>query len=348
MHRFTLLYLAVSMAVSMAVHGRSELIVLASPLSDDPYYQDVRQAIFDFHIEFAKQISSHDRYLILTDNASAPAYISALGEQHVVIAPMQDIWMRDFSLSNPTGPVMFRYTAAAQDDQASADEVQDSFFRIIRKTGLAFSESDLLNDGGNFVDDYAGNVVISTKFLSDNNLTERQARAVLTQHNTIDRVAFIDADEQGGLEHADGVVSFIDTNTLLINRYPDDPDYSQQLLADLRRGLPGVIIHEIDAPYDSTRIYDQRFGSACGLYTNALVTPERIYLPQFGIPEDKPVLAFVRTLTRKQVIPVRSDKVCFMGGGVRCMTWQLRGGNARRLISAIKSHPAVSEAALQK
>jgi hypothetical protein len=34
------------------------------------------------------------------------------------------------------------------------------------------------------------------------------------------QIAFIEADEQGGLEHADGVVSLVDQNTLVINAYP--------------------------------------------------------------------------------------------------------------------------------
>ena len=96
--------------------------------------------------------------------------------------------------------------------------------------------------------------------------------------------------------------------------------------------MPGVVIHEVVTPYDGSQIFDERFGSACGLYTNALVTPDRIYLPQFGIPEDAVALAQVQAATRREVVPVASSGVCEMGGGVRCMTWQLRGENAQRLM----------------
>ena len=183
-----------------------------------------------------------------------------------------------------------------------------------------FKETGLFNDGGNFVDDYAGNVVISRKFLRDNKLSEPSARNKLRTLLAIKHVAFIEADEQGGLEHADGVVSFVDTNTLIINSYPDDPEYARKLIADLRRGLPGVKIHQIITPYDGSKIHDGRFGSACGLYTNALVTPERIYFPQFGIPADAIALKQLHAVTRRQIVPVASRKVCFMGGGVRCMS----------------------------
>ena len=318
-----------------------ELIVLAAPRSDDPYYAEVADEIFDFHVAYAAQAEGRDDILILVDEAAYSDYVTALGERRVAIAPQDDIWMRDFSLSNAGAPVMFRYTAAGQgggrSGQSDADAAQETLAALMETARLGFGESDLLNDGGNFVDDYAGRAVVSRKFLRDNELSEANARAVLLEATDLTHVAFIEADEQGGLEHADGVVAFIDPNVLVINAYPDDPDYAATLRADLEAGLPGVVLHEIVTPYDGSEIYDSAFGSACGLYTNMLVTPERIYLPQFGIPEDAEALASVRSWTDKEVVPVRSDQVCHMGGGVRCMSWQLRGENAARLLGWAQS-----------
>ena len=313
-----------------------DLIVLAAPMTDDPYYADVSDAIFDFHIEYARQIEPHDDVLVLVDQGAYDRYAEVLGADRVALAPMADIWTRDYGLSNVSGPVMFRYTAAGQGSgevgQHEADIVQKDLITLAQRAGLHFDKTDLLNDGGNFVDDYEGNAVISRKFLRDNQLTESQARAMLRELTDLKHIAFIEADEQGGLEHADGIVAFVDTNTLIMNSYDDDPAYAQELRNNLERGLPGVIIHEIVTPYDGSEIYDERFGSACGLYTNALVTPHRVYLPQFGIPEDEVALRQVRQATTREVIPVRSDQVCFMGGGVRCMSWQLRGQNAEALL----------------
>jgi agmatine deiminase len=311
--------------------AHAELIVLASPASDDPYYAEMQNDIFDFHVAYAKKIMKRDDVIILTDKKLYNDYVKALGADHVAIAPMPDIWMRDFTTANPTKPVMFRYTAAGQGKQADSDAVQEELASIAEKAGLNFVESDLFNDGGNFVDDYAGNVVVSKKFLRDNHLDEDTAREKLRALTDAKNIAFIEADEQGGLEHADGVVSFVDTNTIMINSYPEDAAYAKQLKADLQRGLPGVQIHEIVTPYDGSKVFDKRFGSACGLYTNALVTPTRIYLPQFGIEEDKIALQQVRKATTREVVPVSSARVCQMGGGVRCMSWQLRGDNAKKL-----------------
>jgi agmatine/peptidylarginine deiminase len=316
-----------------------ELIVLAAPAASDPYYASVADPIFDFHVAFARQIHDRDRVIVLTDAALYPRYAAALGENRVAMAPMSDIWARDYSFSNATDPVLLRYTAAGQgggkEGQRDADHVQRDFKKLAAAAKLRFRTSALLNDGGNVVDDFAGNAVIGKKFLRDNKLTETAARTRLRKLG-FRNVAFIEADEQGGLEHADGVVSFVGANTLIVNAYPEDPEYARALRADLARGLPGAVIHEMPTPYDASAIYDPRFGSACGLYTNALATPERIYLPQFGVPEDAEALRIVRAASRREVVPVRSDIVCRMGGGVRCLSAQLRGDNAEALLRHLK------------
>ncbi|PHR56958.1 MAG: peptide ABC transporter permease [Robiginitomaculum sp.] len=313
-----------------------ELIVLAAINANDPYYQPIAAKVFDFHLAYARKIAQYDRVLVLTDDISYMKYMKELGADKVAITPQLDIWARDFSLSNANNPMMFRYTSAGQGGgrtgQDDADAVQKTFAEMLETADLSFAESDLLNDGGNFVDDYAGNVVISRKFLRDNHLSEGTARQAILSLGGVTNVAFIEADEQGGLEHADGVVAFIGPNSLVVNSYPTDPAYAAQLHADLRAGLPGVVITELVTPYDGSQIYDQRFGSACGLYTNMLVTPERIYFPQFGIAEDQIALEQLRAVTSKTIVLVLSEPVCQMGGGVRCMSWQLRGENAESIL----------------
>lgn len=327
----------------------SELIVLAAAISDDPYYADMADAIFDFHVRFGETIVANgDRVLVLTDEGAYTRYAEALGEDAVAIVPMEDIWARDFGAANPAQTVSFRYSAEGQGGgrkgQFDADAVQDAMGHLLDEAGLEIAFSNLQNDGGNWVDDYAGNAVLSRKFLRDNKMDEAAARTALRKLTGAAHIAFIEADEQGGLEHADGVVAFVAPNTLVINSYPENMDYAAQLRADLEAGLPGVTIHEITTPYDGSVVYDERFGSACGLYTNMLVTPQRIYLPQFGIPEDAEALALVRAVTDREVIAVQSSGVCQMGGGVRCMSMQLRGVSAGKLLAYMKTEGGLNRA----
>ncbi len=318
--------------------GQGELIVLAAPASDDGYYSERRDEIAAFQIEFAQRImAAGDDVLVLADGGSVAAFEESLGAGPVLRAPQLDIWMRDFGTANAVAPALFGYTAEGQgggrSGQDEADFVQERLFELIEQAGIEHTELDLLNDGGNFVEDGAGMAVLSRKFLRDNALSESEARRLLKQSLGLRHIAFIEADEQGGLEHSDGVVAFVEPGVLVINSYPDDPDYARELRRDLEAGLPGVELHQIVTPYDGSSIFDERFGSACGLYTNMLVTPQRIYLPQFGIPEDEQAVETVQALTDKSIVPVPSGAICQMGGGVRCMSWQLRGSAAANLLA---------------
>ena len=317
-----------------------ELIVLIAPNSDDKYYAPMRENIMKFQVDFAKTIAQHDDVIILADEADFAEYSQVLDAKHVAIATMADIWARDFGLINPHAPKMFLYSSAGQgggiNGEAEAYAVQEYLTELTHSANLKYENVELINDGGNWVEDYAGNVVISRKFLVDNQLSESNAKAILRTETGAVNIAFIDADEEGGLEHADGIVSFIDENSLMINTYDEYPEYAAKLKSDLRAGLPNVKITEIVTPYIGSEIYDSRFGSACGLYTNALVTPHRIYFPQFGIPEDAIALAQIRAATNREVIPIDSAKVCEMGGGVRCMSWQLRGEKATNLAAYLR------------
>ena len=147
----------------MTVKLSAELIVLAAPHSSDPYYEDVLEDIINFQIAFAKKASRYDDVLVLTDQSLYQTYAKALGPDKVFINPVNDIWMRDIGLVNPTKPFFFRYTAEGQgggkNGQREADKVQQTIKRLAISARLKFTSSLLLNDGGNFVDDYEGNQI---------------------------------------------------------------------------------------------------------------------------------------------------------------------------------------------
>lgn len=312
-----------------------DLIVLAAPRADDPYYADHREAIVDFQIAFARAAAPYDDALVLADAALAPRYADALGPRAALVAPQDDIWVRDYAPAIPGAPTLFRYTAAGQGGgargQRDADAVQARFRRLLDRAAVAPRRADLLNDGGNLVEDGEGRAVVSRKFLRDNGLSEAAARRAFRALAGLSAVAFIEADEQGGLEHADGVAAFVAPGVLVANAYPDDPVYEAQLLAALRDGLPGVAVHTIPAPYDGSAIVDPRFGSACWLYANLLTTRSALYLPAFGLAEDAAVARQIAALTPRAVVAVRSETVFAMGGGVRCLSWRVTGAAADRL-----------------
>ena len=146
-------FLASVMSVFTVAQASAELIILAAPGGRDPYYADVADQIFDFHVNYAQRIlAAGDDVIVLTDAQVYDDYASALGAAHVSVNPQLDIWARDFGSANAEAPVMFRYTAAGQGGgrrgQSDADAVQEVLAVAADASGMGYQISDLLNDGG--------------------------------------------------------------------------------------------------------------------------------------------------------------------------------------------------------
>ena len=323
------------------------LLVLSAPSVDDIYYQSKFEDIVQFQIAYANAIIGNDNVVVLVDRKTRKYYEDALPGDVLLTQEVFDIWMRDFTTVNPLDPVKFKYTWASM-TQEESEEVQQSFVDFSERCFLEWESTDLSIDGGNIVDNYAGRVITTTRFQSDNRITGDQAREELKAVLGATQVSVIEADEDV-LGHADGMVMWADDNPLIVNDYSAYPNYRTGVINELKATFPGVNLIEIPVDYglidtadssvklvDSLLLLQQLawdgFESACGVHVNSTVTFENIYVPTFDMDHDDAALQLIRDNTTKNVIEINASGVCEMGGSVRCLTWQQTGDNATRLI----------------
>lgn len=312
------------------------LLVLSAPSVSDTYYSSAFNLIVEFQINYAKQIMSNDNVVVIVDSETKRFYEGRLPEDVLITAEVYDIWMRDFTTVNPEAPVQFTYTWASMTRQQSR-EVQGSFSQWADRLNIQRTNTNLLIDGGNIVDNYNGRVITTTRFLEDNNLTHAEGVARLKELLGASEVAIITPDEEV-LAHSDGMVSWIDDNTLLINDYGSTPALRTQVMNELNSAFPGISIIEVPVQY-ATNPPGQwdGFESACGINLNATATYNNVYVPTFGMSHEAEALNIMRQNTSKKIIEVNAEGICAMGGSVRCLTWQLAGENAQKLILAARS-----------
>lgn len=313
------------------------LLVLSAPSIYETYYSDAFDLIVDFQINYAKAIMGNDNVIVIVDKDTKPYYKDKLPEDILLIADVYDIWMRDFTTINPLNPVQFQYTWASMTQQESI-EVQNSFDAFANKYEIQRTSTDLLLDGGNIVDNYAGRVVTTTRFMEDNNLTYSRAKQELMDLLGATEVAIIEPDEEV-LAHSDGMVSWIDENILLVNDYSSDPAFRTLVLDELQSAFPTIDIIEVPVQYTTNPpgVWDG-FESACGVNLNSTVTFKNIYVPVFNMSHDQQAVDIITQNITKTVIPINAEGVCSMGGSVRCLTWQLTGSNAEKLIKAARKN----------
>jgi len=308
------------------------LIVLSAPSVHDDYYREFFDKIIDFDVRFAQAIMGKDDVVVLADKDTLPYFKGRLPDEVLLEAEVADIWIRDFGTVHPSKMVKFAYDRPSQ--EAFIDQ---SFRAFLAENNLQVATDPLKVDGGNVVDNNHGRAVLTDKVLERNpQLTENQVIDKLKQALGATDIALIPMDEPH-LGHADGMVMFVDDNTLVMNDYQGDPDFKANVRAELQHGLPNVDIHEIAGVG-----YGEAFGnyaSACGIYVNSVVTNHYIYMPTFGDnAKDAAALQTVRSLTHKTVVPVDASEVCFLGGNTRCLSWQLTGEHAQQLLEAARKY----------
>ena len=314
--------------------GRA-LILLAAPTVGDDYYRARRRDLLDFQVAYAKSILGRDNVVILCDRPTRTELARELPEDVLLVGPMRDVWMRDFTPVMPARPVLFRYSAAAQGGKMlDASWVQAGFTRYAKYRGLEFQTCPYVLDGGNLVDNGDDKAIVTDRFLADNRLDKPQALALLREELGVAQVAILPADPEDRLAHADGMAAFIASNVVAVTRYGGD--FQKSIGRELRAAFPDVDIVELETEF-GTQAFDPEFGSAQGLYANATVTDHYVYLPVYGLETDARALEQVRAHADREVVPVDARRIAPLGGSVRCLSGQLKGENARKLIEAARA-----------
>ena len=318
---------------AMPPRTEKDLIVLAAPSVHNDYYADVFADIIAFDIAYAQAVLGKDEVRVLVDADTRPYFEGKVPEDILVKASVKDIWLRDFATVNPYDPIQFRYTAASLDGvQYEADFIQSSFNDFVGERGITFPTTNLLIDGGNVVDNYAGRAVTTTRFLEDNGFTKDEGVAALKELLDATEVAILPPDDPA-LAHSDGMVMFIEDNVLVVNEY-DEP-LRTEIITELTSAFPGVELIEVPAAWDDAT-WDGNIGSACGINVNSVVTTNYIYVPHFGDQNSDAVIATIKEHTSKTVVPIPAENVCQMGGSVRCLSWQQSGEQAQKLLSKLQ------------
>lgn len=318
-----------------ALGEEKTLIVLAAPSINDNYYRAVFNQIVDYMVNFVHLVHGNDEVIILVDAKTLPYFNGKVGDGVLVQADIEDIWVRDFAPVLPFQQIKFKYLPNYL-SRSDTNTVNNSFEKWLTKNGLSYkTKCSIILDGGNFVDNPTGSrVIITDRILSDNApLTKAEAKEQLQHVLGVQHIAIIPESDDDTTGHADGMVMWANDNKILLQELPETQ--RQAIIDELQTSFPGVEIVEVPDYYQHATW--KGFTSACNIFVNSLVTDQYIYMPTFNGPHDQSMCELIQSHTSKKVIPVPAEKVCFMGGSVRCLTWQVKGQLKRSILELARS-----------
>lgn len=241
--------------------------------------------------------------------------LSNCGEKFTLFNGAKDIWARDFMpVKTKSGKyVSFRYEPSylAGDPQLRTNfktDIAPSF----KVDNLVYIDINL--DGGNVAfSPSKEKVIISDRVCSENpswhkaELTAKLAK--LLEANVI-IIPSLKSDMTG---HADGMVRFVDENTVVANA-PLSPFGFE---TKVKKALQNYGFNVIDFPY-----FDSNGDSAIGCYLNFLETEQAILLPVFSVDTDNKAVQTAKHIFHKAIIPVNINELAAYGGLLNCISWE--------------------------
>ena len=226
-----------------------------------------------------------------------------------------DIWARDYM---PVKTKSGKYVSFRYEPRYLANNLQ---LRTNFKTDIAPSlkvdnlvYTDINLDGGNVVfSPSKEKVIISDRVFSENHgISEAELTSKLEKflEASVIIIPSLKSDMTG---HADGMVRFVDENTVVTNAPLSPYGFETKVKKSLQNY--GFIV--IDFPY-----FYSKGDSAVGCYLNFLETEQAIFLPVFGVDMDSEAVETAKNIFNKTIVPVNINEIAKDGGVLNCISWE--------------------------
>lgn len=227
-----------------------------------------------------------------------------------------DIWLRDFMPTKTKSGkyVSFRYEPSYLKDYL---ELRTDFRReiapLLSLENLIYSDINL--DGGNIVlSPSKGTAIISDRIFTENSNYSPAELVQELEHLLEAKIIIIPSLRCDMTGHTDGMVRFVDENTVIGNCVPSKNGLEQRIKSVLQKH----VIEVIDFPY-----FSSPKDSAVGCYLNFLETDQTVFLPAFGVDMDSKAIETAQNIFNKAIVPININEIAEHGGVLNCISWEI-------------------------
>ena len=232
----------------------------------------------------------------------------------------KDIWCRDYMpvITESGKLIQFKYDPSYLKGKYEWEESRSDTKEVCRLNGIKAQFSDINIDGGNVLI-CGGRAILSDRIFSENPGYDKDALVNELSALLKCEIIIIPAIKDDFTGHADGMVRFVDRNTILGNRLVDEYKYWQK---GMQKVLDTHNLKYIDVPF-LTDMKERKYpNSAIGIYVNFLEVDNLIVAPKFGRDEDREVVDILqKAFPNKQIETINYNEVAREGGLLNCTTW---------------------------
>lgn len=243
---------------------------------------------------------------------------------YALLKATRDIWCRDYMpVQTASGKlIQFKYDPSYLKNNERYEALRSGVCEVCKANDIQPTFSDINLDGGNVL--ICGNrAIISDRVFSENpDIKEEDLKAELSRLLEAE-IIIIPAQKDDFTGHADGMVRFVNCDTILGNDRAEEFKYWREKMDKV---ISTYHLQYIDVPF----FYDYKDKAhpehAIGIYVNYLEVDNLIVVPVFGVPGNKDVEAVAKI---KEIFPdkivetIDYNEVALEGGILNCTTWTL-------------------------
>ncbi len=233
----------------------------------------------------------------------------------------KDIWARDYMpIKNSLGDfINFKYQPDYLKSKKYESLITDVEL-VCSSIKIPLLHSDINLDGGNVIH-YSSKVIMCDRVLKENpGYSKKELIEQLRWMFRAKQIIFIPTAPDDLFGHADGVVRFVKSNLVLINKYGK---YDKAYEEELKHVLSKAKLKYIELPYNP---YNNKTElDASSIYLNYLQMKGIIFVPVYGLKEDNKAIAILKSVfTKEKIIQVKSNEIAKQGGVLNCISWNIR------------------------
>lgn len=265
-------------------------------------------------IYFSKLITTDNRFKSTFDQILS--VLNSFGIEPKLLNKTNDIWARDYMpiQINDKKYIEYRYDPDyLQGHWKGCRDLKTYPDIVCNSLKLQTEKSDLIMDGGNFVKS-SDCIILTDKIVKENRLLYSKTELIVKLQNTfqVEKVILIPWFKKEKYGHSDGVLRFIDNETVLISHYYKNDNVN---LYRLKAG--GLKTEFLDFKVKKS---DKRNWA----YINFLQTKNLILIPKFGVDEDFQAFEQIENYYpdyKKRIAQVDMTEIVKFGGALNCITW---------------------------
>lgn len=234
----------------------------------------------------------------------------------------KDIWCRDYMpVQTESGKIIqFKYEPSYLKGE-EWDSIRSNVHEVCKMNGLNPQFSDINLDGGNVLI-CEGRAIISDRVFSENPNKAKDSLVKELSELLECEIIIIPSENDDMTGHADGMVRFVNRNTILGNNRAKEYQYWQK---GIQKVIDQYNFTYIDVPFFEDKDRKHPYYSAIGIYVNYLEVNDLIVMPKYNRDEDKQAFEILqKTFPDKKIETIDYNDIAKEGGALNCTTWLMK------------------------